>query len=122
MSTFAQEIRPYVQAELVAAAETELRGDPCLTLRRLESAHVLSQAATFEHVRVHAHMLRYAFRQSLAREALGQFLRMTLAAPLSMVGLIPVGNTGGSNVNGPRRMPVPADPQETIDAPRLRAG
>jgi hypothetical protein len=47
---------------------------------------------------------------------------MVLAAPLSMLGSIPVGNTGGSNVDGLRPMPVPADLQRIIDAARVRAG
>jgi hypothetical protein len=122
MFEFAKAIRPYVQAELAAAADAERRGDRRLAFWRLERAHVLSQAATFEHVRVHARMLRYALRQGLLREAFGQVLRMVLAAPLSMAGLIPVGNTGGSNVSGLRPMPVPADLQKIIDEARLRVG
>ncbi|MEO8315047.1 MAG: DUF3703 domain-containing protein, partial [Pseudomonadota bacterium] len=105
-----------------AAGQAERRGDRHLAFRRLERAHVLSQAAAFEHVRVHIHMLRYALRQGLVREVVGQVLRMVLAAPLSMVGMIPVGNTGGSNVNGLRPMSVPADLQRIIDEARLRAG
>jgi hypothetical protein len=45
-----------------------------------------------------------------------------LAAPLSLVGLIPTGNTGGGNVSGLRPMPVPADLLQIIDGARARAG
>ncbi len=62
MFEFVKQIRPYVLAELAAAAEIERRGDPHLAFRRFERAHILSQTATFEHVRVHAHMLCYAIR------------------------------------------------------------
>lgn len=120
MSTFAKQIRPYVQVELAAAAAAERQGNRRLAFRRLERAHVLSQGATVEHVRVHGHMLRFALRHGLLREALGQIPRLLLAAPLSLVGLIPKGNTGGSDVSGLRPMPVPADLQQLIDAARTR--
>ena len=48
-----QQIRPYVQAELAAAFEAERLGDHHRAFRRLERAHVLSQGATIEHLRVH---------------------------------------------------------------------
>lgn len=120
MSAFAKQIRPYVQAELATMFEAERESDQHLAFRRLERAHVLSQAAAIEHLRVHGHMLRFAFRQGLDREALGQVPRLLLAAPLSLVGLIPTGNTGGSNVSGLRPMPVPADLQQIIDGARAR--
>jgi Protein of unknown function (DUF3703) len=122
MSAFAKQIRPYVQAELTAAAEAERQGYHHLAFRRMERAHVLSQGAVIEHVRVHGHMLGYALRHGLVREILGQIPRLLLAAPLSLVGLIPTGNTGGSNVSGLRPMPVPADLQQIIDGARARAG
>ena len=122
MSAFAKQIQPYVLAELSAAVEAERQGDHHHAFRRLERAHVLSQGSTIEHLRVHGHMLRFALRQGLVRESLGQIPRLLLAAPLSLVGLIPTGNTGGSNVNGLRPMPVPADLQQIIDGARARAG
>lgn len=121
MSAFAKQIRPYVQTELAAAVEAERLGDRPLAFRRLERAHVLSQGATIEHLRVHGHMFSFALRRGLVREALGQIPRLLLAAPLSLVGLISTGNTGGSNVNGLRPMPVPADLQQIIDGARARA-
>ncbi len=52
-STFARRIRPHVQAELDAAAACEARGEPAPAFAHLERAHVLDQASTAEHVRVH---------------------------------------------------------------------
>ena len=122
MSAFAKQIRPHVRAELAAAFEAERQGGQHRAFWLLERAHVLSQGATLEHLRVHSHMLRFALRQGLVREALGQIPRLLLAAPLSLVGLIPTGNTGGSNVSGLRPMPVPADLRQIIDGARARAG
>ena len=55
MSRFAENIRPYVDAELRAA---EL--DAASEFAHLERAHILGQASTLEHVRVHWRMLRWA--------------------------------------------------------------
>ncbi len=97
-------IRPHVQAELDAAAA---RGaDFAASFRKLERAHVLSQVSTREHVRVHWHMLVWAVRQRDTREFFGQILRIVGAATKTAIGLVPTGNTGGSNVGPFRRMPV----------------
>jgi hypothetical protein len=116
MSAFATRIRPYVQIELDTSAAAEREGFRDLAFHHLERAHVLAQPATLLHVRVHWLMFRFALRQGLAGEAFGQMLRMLLAAPLTIIGALPTGNTGGSAVSGFMPMPVPADLQRVIDA------
>lgn len=114
MSTFAIRIRPAVQAELDAAAAAEALGQVATAFRHLERAHVLGQAATVQHVRVHWRMARFALRHRLAGEAAGQLWRVIAAAVFTPAGLVPEGNTGGSNVSGFRRMPVPEDLRQAI--------
>ena len=121
MSPFAAHIRPHVQAELDAAVVAELAGLRQEAFRHLERAHVLAQAAITEHIRVHWHMFRFAVKYRLPSEAIGQGLRLLLAAPLTVVGAIPTGNTGGSAVSGFQAMPVPADLQKLIDVARTRS-
>jgi hypothetical protein len=118
MSAFATRIGPHVQAELDISNAAERESFAELAFPHLERAHVLAQAATLQHVRVHWRMFRFALRQRLPGEAFGQALRMLLAAPLTIVGILPTGNTGGSAVNGFMPMPVPADLQRVIDAAR----
>ncbi|MEP7312909.1 MAG: DUF3703 domain-containing protein [Pseudomonadota bacterium] len=118
MSLFATRIRPHVQAELHFSVAAEGAGFGDLAFHHLERAHVLAQSVTLLHMRVHWRMLRFALRQRLPREAFGQVLRMLLAAPLTIVGILPTGNTGGSAVNGFTPMPVSADLQRVIDAAR----
>jgi Protein of unknown function (DUF3703) len=118
MSAFATRLRPHVQAELDISAAAEREGFGDLAFHHLERAHVLAQPATLQHVRVHWRMFRFALRQRLPAEAFGQVLRMLLAGPLTIVGILPTGNTGGSSVNGFTPMPVPADLQRVIDAAR----
>lgn len=116
MSHFSRGIRPYVQHELDAAARAEAEGQPDAAFRHLERAHVLGQASTLEHTRVHWRMLRWGWRQGRPREWLGQIPRLVGAATKTAIGLVPTGNTGGANVSPVQRMPIPPDLSAVIDA------
>jgi len=116
MPTFSQRIRPHVQAELDAASSAEATGLFQTAFHHLERAHVLGQAATVEHVRVHWRLFRFALRHDRTADAFGQLWRLIGAALLTAAGLVPAGNTGGSDVSGLRSMPVPDDLQRLLDA------
>ncbi len=106
MNTFARRIRPFVSLELAAAAAAPNRA---ARFGHLERAHVLGQASTREHVRVHLHMLACAWRYRDWREAVGQLLRVLGAAAFTGIGLVPTGNTGGADVSAFRRMAIAPD-------------
>lgn len=114
MGDFARNIRPHVDAELAAAER-----DPAHGFVHLERAHVLGQASTREHVRVHWRMFRWALRRRDAREAIGQIPRLIGAATKTFIGLVPSGNTGGANVSAIQPMPV--DPELAAIIERARA-
>jgi hypothetical protein len=114
-SRFARRIRPCVKAELDAATACEARGEPVSAFGHLERAHILGQRSTAEHVRVHWAMFRWALRQHVPQEALGQSWRLLGAALKTWLGWVPIGNTGGASVNGFRRMPIPVDLKRLID-------
>lgn len=114
---FSRRIRPFVQSELDAATQRESRGEFESCFGHLERAHVLAQASTFEHVRVHWAMFRWSLRHGLVSESIGQAWRIAGAALKTWLW-VPVGNTGGSKVSGFRTMPVPPDLQRCIDAAR----
>jgi hypothetical protein len=118
MTPFAQRIRSSVQIELEAANRAEARGEKDLAFRHLERAHVLGQATTVEHVRVHWTMFLWAIRHRKASEATGQVWRLIAASLMTGFGWLPEGNTGGTNVSGFRRMPIPPDLQRVMDAAR----
>jgi Protein of unknown function (DUF3703) len=80
MSSFGQRIRPFVQAELDAARHARGLRDADGEFICLERAHVLSQADTRQHVRVHAEMLLWGIHQRSAREVFGQAVRIIGAA------------------------------------------
>lgn len=113
--SFARNIRPYVDAELRAARE-----NPANEFAYLERAHVLGQASTREHVRVHWRMLLWAWRQRDAREFLGQLIRLSGAATKTFIGLVPMGNTGGANVSAVT--PLPVDPELAAIIARAKSG
>jgi hypothetical protein len=82
----------------------------------LERAHILSQPWPWHHTVVHWRMLRLAVRQQNRREALGQVLRLVVAAPGSVSGRYPQGNTGRASVGLLEPMPIPDDLAEIIDS------
>ncbi len=106
---FRERIRPQVTAELSAARGAEQSGNWAASFRRLERAHVLGQASTIEHVRVHGRMLGWALRHRDAREVLAQVARIAGAATKTVFGLVPSGNTGGGNIGAFRSLPIPRD-------------
>jgi hypothetical protein len=120
MRGFSQQILPAVDAELQRAKQAQERGDASAAFAHLERAHVLGQASTPQHVRVHVHMLAWAFHQHRSREVFGQLLRIVGAATKTAFW-IPVGNTGGANVSPFKPMPIPQDLQRVITAARARA-
>jgi hypothetical protein len=95
--------------EVGAAREARRTGDPKGEWAHLERAHILSQPLAATHVRTHLAMFGAAFRHHDVHEALGQVFRMLVAAPGSVTGKYPVGNTGGANVSAFEPMPIPDD-------------
>lgn len=106
---FATRIRPHVTAELHRAEAAEADGDAALAFRHLERAHILGQASTREHVRVHLRMLGWALRHRRHTEIRGQLLRVAGAASKTALGLVPTGNTGGADISAFKRLAIPSD-------------
>lgn len=121
MRHYGRAIRQYVETELKAARLAEKSGDAAAAFAYLERAHVLGQASTSHHLHVHWRMFRWGLRQGDARECFGQLFRIVGAATKTAMGLVPQGNTGGSDVSPFRRMPVPPELAVLIEAARKRA-
>ena len=100
--------------ELHAAGRARAAGDPTTEWTHLERAHILSQPRAGAHVRTHLAMLAAAFRRRDVHEVLGQSFRIVVAAPGSLTGKYPTGNTGGADVSAFAPMPVPADLQALL--------
>jgi hypothetical protein len=59
-------------------------------------------------------MLEVAWRERDRREAVGQVVRLLLAAPGSALGRYPEGNTGRATVPLTQPMPLPQDLAELL--------
>lgn len=104
---------PAKLAELIdtAIADARTGTDPWAALER---AHIASQPWAWPHVRVHAAMLRVAWRQSDRREIVGQIIRLIVAGPGSLVDRYPPGNTGRTTMGLTEHGPIPTDLAELL--------
>jgi hypothetical protein len=108
MFEFTKNIQPYIQAELQLAKQARSEEDSIREFKHLENAHVLGQPSTFYHTKVHCLMLMWGIRQKNSKEIMGQIFRVVGAMTKTVFGLVPEGNTGGSNVSPVKPMPLSA--------------
>lgn len=100
------ELKSAFLAEMAVARRCILVGQLDRGMRHLETAHVLGQYHVLPHCRTHWMMLRVACKRRRYADACGQAVRMVLGALGSLAGIVPQGNTGGSDVNMFKGMPV----------------
>tara|TARA_R110001583_G_scaffold182901_1_gene341032 strand:+ start:1283 stop:1567 length:285 start_codon:yes stop_codon:yes gene_type:complete len=74
----------------------------------LEDAHVIGQHSTFYHCLIHCKMLQHVLRNRDWRAILGQVIRIIGATTKTAIGLVPEGNTGGTNISPFKRLPISA--------------
>ncbi|HMM78841.1 MAG TPA: DUF3703 domain-containing protein [Pyrinomonadaceae bacterium] len=103
-----------IRNELVLAESLENSGDLNLAFHHLERAHVLGQASTYEHTRIHWRMFKIAIKQSSLSEVWGQIIRIIGALTKTPLGIYPKGNTGGSDVWFFKTMSIPEDLRRII--------
>lgn len=106
----------HIEREIVTAGELSAAGDSKGAFRHLERAHVLGQASTYQHTRIHWLMLKHGLKQRDGKEIAGQILRIGGAASKTPLGIYPKGNTGGANVNPLRSMPIEPDLAEILES------
>jgi hypothetical protein len=64
-------------------------------------------------------MFLWGIRQRNVRESLGQLLRIVGASIGTPLGLVPQGNTGGTNVTSFKSMPIPPELAALIEQARM---
>jgi hypothetical protein len=101
--------------EIALAREFIAKGELEASFPHLERAHIIGQAFVLPHVTAHWLMLRVEFRRKRVMAALGQTVRIVLGMLGSAVGVIPVGNTGGTDISMFKRMPIDPELQNIID-------
>ena len=116
MSTqFKSKITPFINEKLASAERARLQGDFETEFKYLEDTHVLGQQSTYFHTLVHWRMFVFEWRQRSIKEMLGQTLRLVGALTKTFCGLLPAGNTGGSNVSPFKPMPISKQNQAILD-------
>lgn len=103
-----KELRAAYDAEMTEAKRLYGAGDYETCLSRLERAHILGQRNYIPHVVNHYWMLKAGWRKGDWQEVRGQIVRIVGSAG-SLVGAVPLGNTGRANVSPIKPMPIPDD-------------
>ncbi len=106
MASIPAPVRARYHEEMRAAKATL---DPAQRWTHLERAHILSQPAPWLRTRNHVAMFVLAVGQRDRREAFGQVVRIIVAAPGSLSGRYPEGNTGRAGVGLRQPMTTPPD-------------
>jgi cation diffusion facilitator family transporter len=75
----------------------------------LEAAHVAGQTQLKPHLQTHAMMMKLAWQTRDLKELVGQLFRLVLVPIGHVLGRLPLGNPGRSNVNAFRSMAVRPD-------------
>ena len=101
-------LRTAFDKEMTAARGFYARRDSAQCFSHLERAHILGQRHYAPHVLTHWWMLKIGWQRQDMKEILGQMLRIVGSAG-SLIGRVPIGNTGGANVSPLKPMPIPAD-------------
>ena len=107
--------RDAFDTEIALAKELIEKGELEHGFAHLERAHVIGQAFVIPHAISHCLMLRVECRRRRVMAALGQIVRIVLGMLGSAIGIVPVGNTGGTDVSMFKRMPIEAELQNAID-------
>lgn len=102
-------LKTFYNNELNQSANNFTIGDLQKSWFHLERAHILGQPYPIAHSFVHWKMLTFGFKTKNTKEIIGQIPRLLVGGIKSFVGIIPSGNTGGSNVPPLQPMAIPED-------------
>jgi hypothetical protein len=107
--------RAAFDSEIALARELIARGELEESFVRLQRAHVIGQAFVAPHATTHWLMLLVELRRGRVTAAFGQVARVVLGSLGSAVGIVPTGNTGGTDIIMFKRMPIDPELQDIID-------
>ena len=90
-------------------------GDPERAFKHLERAHIIGQTFVGAHSKAHWLMLTLEVRRRRVGAVFGQVVRLILGAIGSAVGVVPTGNTGGTDISMFKRLPIAPELQEIVN-------
>jgi len=109
-------LKKAVELELLAGTTYLNKNDTKKAFHHFERAHILGQYSPWYHTLAHLKMLNIAIIRRDISEVFGQLIRIPAGFIGSVIGVVPVGNTGGSNVSPFRSMKIPDDLQDIINS------
>lgn len=107
-------LRQAYDREMTAAAERYSGHDLVQAFFHLERAHILGQAFTLPHAKVHCWMLKVGLRRRDVAEITGQIPRIVGSLLFTWIW-VPLGNTGGAHVPPFKSMPIPDEFQQLLN-------
>lgn len=108
------QLRAAFEQEMLAAQAAYQRQEWREAFRLLERAHILGQHHAIAHTRTHILFLQVGWQRRDVWEIIGQCMRIVGGFIGSLLGKVPVGNTGGADVSAFAEMPIPEDLREIL--------
>lgn len=105
-------LKPYFEIEMDNYSTEYSNGDLKRAWSHLERAHIIGQKYPFAHTYIHWKMLVFGFRIKSGKEIIGQIPRLIFGGVKSFVGIIPIGNSGGSGVPPLKPFPIEKELQD----------
>lgn len=103
---FEKALKQAFEAEMAEAQFLCRTGQLDKVFQHTETAHVLGQRFVIPHVRSHWLMPKIGARRRSIGQVLGQAVRIIFGALGAAVGVVPVGNTGGTDISMFKRLPI----------------
>lgn len=115
-------LRAAFDSEMYLANDLISIGELDAGFLHIERAHVLGQAFVGSHASSHWLMFKVEILRRRPIAALGQVVRIVVGSLGSAIGVVPVGNTGGSDISMFKRMPIEPGLQNIIEGRELESG
>lgn len=110
-----QAAKPHIDVKLVVYVDALLNHNEREAFSARENAHVIGQHSTYYHCLIHYKMLQHGLKNGDWKAVFEQVVRLIGAATKTAIGLVPKGNTGGTNISPIKRLPVSAENQAILD-------
>lgn len=101
--------------EIALGSQLTAAGNLEQAFRHLERAHVIGQTSVGAHAKAHWLMLVLEVRRKRVGASLGQAIRLVLGILGSAVGVVPIGNTGGTDISMFKRLPIAPELRSIIE-------
>ena len=113
--TYNQIIKPHIDAKPLIYLDAQSNLNESKAFSALEDAHVIGQHSTYYHCLIHYKMMLLGLKNGDWQAVLGQVIRIIGAATKTAIGLVPKGNTGGTNISPFKRLPISVENQAILD-------